>query len=301
MRLILKFFAFLIASIAVATVPAQTLSFYSATAPATITYSPFSETSGTGTLAARLTRYKNKAVSYYFTCFTPITSRYVSLSGVTIPIDVYKSGVTPYATILPWSRSVTYSDVLYGTFTANGTQYQSYDVVPEIGHWVQAGTYTGSLKFELDQGTPGTDNLMGSKTVSVSVLVPPIADLSIVAAGTTFDVGSTSQIINFGDLTPGVQGTLNVLIRSNKPWSLTLSAPSGGHMTKASSDTQIPYSFYFNNNLINLTSGAATLVSTTGWTSTGQNDYPVKIIIGDFDFAEPGTYQDNISLTLSTN
>lgn len=282
-------------------VTAQTLTFQSATAPASIVYSPFSATSGTGTLVAALTRYKNKPINYFFSCYTPLTSRYVTLNGVNIPYHVYKTGVSPAAEILPWSYSLTYDDVLYGTFTANGTQYKSFDIVPELGYWAQAGTYTGSLKFELDQGVPGDDNLKGSKTITVSLTYPIIADISLLLSDTSFDAASTSQTLDFGELKPDLEKSLYIVVRANKNWSLNLSVPSKGTMQQAGVDTTIPYSIYFNSRLVNISSGTAMLISNAPWTSAGQASYPLKVVIGKFDFVEPGIYKDSFSLTITAN
>jgi len=280
---------------------AQTLTFQSATAPAPIVYSPFTATSGTGTLVAALTGYRKIPINYFFTCFTPLASRYVTLNGVNIPFHVYKTGESPAAEILPWSTSLTYNDVLYGTFTANGTQSKSFDIVPALGYWAQAGTYTGSLKFELDQGVPGNNNLKGSQTISVSLTYPIIADISLLMSETSFEAASTSQTLDFGELKPDLEKSLYIVIRANKNWSLNLSVPSKGTMQQAGVDTTIPYFIYFNSSLVNISSGTAMLISNAPWTSGGQVSYPLKVVIGKFDFAEPGIYKDSFSLTITAN
>ncbi len=282
-------------------VKAQTLTFQSATAPAPIIYSPFTATSGTGTLTASLTGYKKVPINYFFSCFTPLTSRYVTLNGVHIPYHVYKTGVSPAAEILPWSYSLTYNDVLSGTFTNNGTQPQPFDIVPELGHWAQAGTYTGSLKFEMDQGVPGDNNLKGSKTITVSLTYPIITDISLLMNDASFEAASTAQTLDFGELKPDLEKSLYIVIRANKNWSLNLSVPSKGTMQQAGVDTTIPYSIYFNSSLVNISSGTAALISNAPWTSSGQVSYPMKVVIGKFDFAEPGIYKDSFSLTITAN
>ena len=278
---------------------AQDLTFSSATAPQTINYSPFAASSGTGTLTVRNNR--NSSLNYFFTCFTPLSSRSVSLSGNSIPIFVYKSDVTPLAQVLPWSWNLSYNNVLWGTVSRRGTASQSYDIVPESGHWVPAGTYTGSLKFELDEGVPGQDNLQGSATTTISVQVLPITDISLVTSGTTFDVNAVSSTLDFGELATGTERSLNVLVRANKSWSLSVLAPSKGYMTSATGSTPIPYSFYFAGALKDLSSGAATLVPTTSWTASGQNSYPIKFMIGAFDSVDPGLYTDNLSILITAN
>lgn len=282
-------------------VSAQKLTFQSATAPAPFEYSPFTATSGKGTLVASLSRYKNVPINYYFTCLTSLASRYVSLNSVNIPYHVYKTGVSPAAEILPWSSTLTYDNVLFGTFTGNGSQSQYFDIVPELGRWAQAGTYSGTLTFELDQGLPGTDNLKGSKTISVSMIYPIIADISILKADSTFDTASTAQELDFGELRPDLEKSLYVVVRANKNWSLSLSVPSRGNMQQPGVDTTIPYSIYFNTSLINISSGTAILISNAPWTSTGQVSYPLKVVIGKFDFVEPGIYKDSFSLTVIAN
>lgn len=72
-------------------------------------------------------------------------------------------------------------------------------------------------------------------------------------------------------------------------------------MQQIGMDTTIPYSIYFNSSLVNISSGTAMLISNAPWTSAGQASYLLKVVIGKFDFAEPGIYKDSFSLTIAAN
>ena len=276
---------------------AQDLTISNSTPPDPIDYSPFAPSSGTGNLTVKNNR--SSSYNYFFSCYTPLSSRYASQGGYTIPFFVYKNEVTPLAQVLPWSRSLTYNNALWGTIGKKGTAYQSYDIVPEVGHWVPAGPYTGNIKFELDEGIPGQDNLQGSVSPTISIQVLPITDISLVTSGTTFDVNAVKSQLDFGELVAGAERSLNVLVRSNKNWSLSVLVPSKGYMVSTSTDTPIPYLFYFGGKLVDISSGSASLIPFAYWTASGQKDYQMKFVIGAFDNVDPGLYNDSLSIMIT--
>ncbi|MCE1196348.1 hypothetical protein LWX53_07620 [bacterium] len=284
---------------------AQTkLTFSAISSPAAILYSALSSSAGTGSVT--VLNKTTSSASYYFTCKTDITSRTAAYGSNSIAYHVYKSGVTPYATILPWSSSLTYNDVLYGTVARNASATQYYDVVVDAGLWVPAGTYTGTLEFELDKGSPGQNNLQASKATSITIQVEPTIGLALLTAGTSYTSGALSANLDFGTLAAGNTQTVNAVVRSNAPWSLSVTATSGGYLkyTAGSGEVfQIPYSLYFNggSSPTSLSTGSATLLSNQSWTSSGDQSYQLKFVIGNFDIVDPGTYSDAITVQLTAN
>ena len=279
---------------------AQDLSISNSTPPDPIDYSPFVPSSGTGSLTVKNNR-NYSSFNYFFSCYTSPSSRFASLGAYRIPFFVYKSGVTPLAEILPWDHSLTYFNALWGMVSRKGTASQSYDIVPEVGHWVPAGLYTGNIKFELDEGIPGQDDLQGSVSPAISIRVIPITDISLVTSGTIFDVNAVKSQLDFGELVAGTERSLNVLVRSNKTWSLSVIAPSKGYMTSTSTETPIPYLFYFGGRLVDISSGSASLIPLSYWTASGQNNYQLKFVIGALDNVDPGLYTDNLSIVITAN
>ena len=283
---------------------ATNLTFLSITSPGAIAYSADASSTGTGSVTVQ-----NKTLSsasYFFSCKTAVSARLAANGGNSIAYHVYKSGVTPLATILPWSRNLTYNDVLYGTVAKNASATHNYDIVVDAGHWVPAGTYTDTIEFELDKGVPGQDNLQGSKTTSIAIQVEPTIGLALLTTGTSYTSGALSTNLDFGTLAAGNTQTVNAVVRSNASWALSITASSGGNL-KYTSGTgevfQIPYSLYFNGSTspTSLAAGSATLLSNQSWTSAGDQSYQLKFVIGAFDIVDPGTYSDAVTVQLTAN
>jgi hypothetical protein len=280
------------------------LTFSGITSPGVIVYSADTIGQGTGTVTVQ--NKTSYSANYFFTCKTEVSARIATMGGNSLPYHVYKGGVTPYATILPWSSSVTYNDVLYGSVARNGSATHEYDIVVDAGHWVPAGTYTDSLEFELDKGLPGQNNLQGSKTTSFSIQVEPTIGLALLKTGTSYMSGALSTNLDFGELAEGSEQTVNAVVRSNASWTLAITASSGGYLkyTAGSGEVfKIPYSLYFNGSAspTSLTTGSATLLSNQSWTAAGDQSYQLKFVIGSFDIVDPGTYSDAVTVQLTAN
>ena len=284
---------------------AQTkLTFSSITSPPAIAYAADSSSSGTGSVTVQNKTYSS--ASYFFSCNTEVSARLATSGSNSIAYHVYKSGVTPLATILPWSYNLTYNDVLYGTVARNASATHYYDIFVDAGHWVPAGTYTDTIGFDLDRGVPGQNNLQGSKTTSIAIQVEPTIGLALLTTGTSYVAGALSTNLDFGTLAAGNTQSVNAVVRSNASWALSITASSGGNL-KYTSGTgevfQIPYSLYFNGSTspTSLAAGSATLLSNQSWTSAGDQSYQLKFVIGAFDIVDPGTYSDAVTVQLTAN
>jgi hypothetical protein len=283
---------------------ATNLTFSAITSPGTIAYSADAGSTGTGSVTVQ--NKTTTSASYFFSCKTVVSARIATSGGNSIAYHVYKSGVTPLATILPWSNNLTYNDVLYGTVARNASATHYYDIAVDAGHWVPAGTYTDTIEFELDKGVPGQNNLQGSKTAGITIQVEPTIGLALLTAGTSYVAGALSTNLDFGVLAAGNTQSVNAVVRSNAAWSLSVTAASGGYL-KYTSGTgevfQIPYSLYFNGSAspTNLSAGPATLLSNQSWTSAGDQSYQLKFVIGAFDIVDPGTYSDAVTVQLTAN
>lgn len=297
-------YGFFIIAGAAAAGAATNLTFITITSPGTIAYSADARSAGTGSVTVQNKTYSS--ANYFFSCKTEVSDRLATNGSNSIAYHVYKSGVTPLATILPWSYSLTYNDVLYGTVARNASATHYYDVVVDAGHWVPAGTYTDTIGFDLDKGVPGQNNLQASKTTGITIQVEPTIGLALLTTGTSYVAGALSTNLDFGTLAAGNTQTVNAVVRSNASWELSITASSGGYLKYTSGAGEvfkIPYSLYFNGNAspTSLTAGSATLLSNQSWTSAGDQSYQLKFVIGAFDIVDPGTYSDAVTVQLTAN
>jgi hypothetical protein len=119
---------------------------------------------------------------------------------------------------------------------------------------------------------------------------------------TTFNAGITSQTLNFGDMVDGESMSANAIIRTNSnSWSLAVASTNAGNMKNNSTSTTVPYTFTYDGTIKPL-STSSTEIESGGWADT-QSGYATRILtftLGD-TFNTPGTYNDNLTFTLTAN
>lgn len=271
-----------------------------------------------GTTQIPVTGYVNYGSSTMRSAFFPFRpargSRFFSYNGNTIPYTIYKfTSSTVGNELWAWSENPTTDNVFSVTFYGRTTNAPFYFIIiPDAGYLKPAGTYTTTINVDYYTGTfYGTSisnaTYRTTKAFSASLVVPAVCDLSIVSSSGSFDVNSTSQALNFGDVTTLTNPSLSAkaIVRSNaSSWSIYAKSTNGGSMKTSS--LSIPYFFYYNG-----TQSTGTLFSLTtsdqlleqgNWeaTSDGFAERPMTIMLGD-TFVEPGTYSDTITFTVVYN
>lgn len=227
-------------------------------------------------------------------------------------------GDTGLTNILKDVPDITAStDVITGSFTggANKTQTKVYyfDIPyatatsPII---VKNGTYTDTFTMSVYEGANPLTFVTPVNTynVTLTVTVNPLISVSLVDQGGAFSTGATTKSINFGTLVEGNASSVDLRVRTNAGFSITFSSLNNGnlkHTNPAKSGSLVPYSFYVNGVLLNMSTSASTPV--TGLSGSGQTElnglgYPIRAIIGSITGGAvlSGTHQDTITITAVT-
>ncbi len=163
------------------------------------------------------------------------------------------------------------------------------------------GTYTATIRADLyHSGYPPTGAPVDSLSFSVVVTVPSIADLSIVPKGSAFSVSSTNATLSFGILSAGSSRDIDLLVRSNVRYSVSLNSSSGGSLLEATSGETVPYTLTVNGAPLVLSAGSAGYAALNADPTFGvPKVYALAVTIGSFSrLPIEGTYTDLITVNV---
>lgn len=205
------------------------------------------------------------------------------------------------------------NDVVQGGFAAgsNLSQAQNYyfDIpfnVITAPALLPSGTYTDSFTINLYEGSDPLlfSSTVDSENVNVTINVPKVIAVSIVSSGGGFVEGQTTQNVNFGSLYEGETTAFDLRIRSNAGFDVTFSSLNNGNMKHTTANSLVPYKFYVNGAMLNMSNSLAVPVS--GLTRSGQTSmsglaYPLRVVVGTVTGAKlSGSHTDAITITATT-
>jgi spore coat protein U-like protein len=203
-------------------------------------------------------------------------------------------------------EATSQADVLAGAFTGNGgeTVIRYY---PRLGtnEYPPYGDYDAIFTVRLYEGSvEGARALRDIDSVRFSARVEKRIDVSLVSTGFPFDSGATNKTLDFGLLSPGKEMGFDVLLKYNAGYRLRLASENNGVMKHVSGDSTLPYTLSLNNAPISLANsrGGGVEVSTgAGLSPAAGLRFPGRVRIGSFTNARAGSYEDRLTLTVSTN
>lgn len=196
-----------------------------------------------------------------------------------------------------------------GTNLTQATEYYfripyNADVSPAL---ISAGTFTDAFTLNLYEGSDPLAFVtpVDTEAISVTITVPKIVAISLVSSGGGFIDGQTTRNINMGSLYDGQATGLDLRVRSNAGFDVTFSSLNNGKMKHATANSLVPYQFYVNGALLDMSNSLAVPVS--GLTRAGQTSmsglaYPLKVVVGSV-LGGPklsGTHSDSITITATT-
>lgn len=206
------------------------------------------------------------------------------------------------------------NDVVTGGFAGGTNMVQSVNYYFHIPYnassgaaLIPAGTYTDTYTLNIYEGSDPTLFVTpeGSPTaVTTTVNVPTLIAISIVNPGGGFVEGQTMQNMNMGSLYEGETVSLDLRVRSNAGFDVTFSSLNNGNMKHATANSLVPYKFYVNGSMLDMSNSATVPVS--GLTRSGQTAltglaYPIKVVIGNVTSGKlSGSHADTITVTATT-
>ncbi|MFP4643823.1 MAG: spore coat protein U domain-containing protein [Spirochaetales bacterium] len=131
-----------------------------------------------------------------------------------------------------------------GAISANTTQTLPVDVevFPADEHIPPAGKYDDTVTVRAYDSDGGVGL---SEDWEIAVVVPMSVQLALAPPGGSFDSGSSSFTADFGTLSDGAQEQVDVIVRSNTPYSVRIESDNEGALahtsSKGESETSIQY------------------------------------------------------------
>jgi hypothetical protein len=148
--------------------------------------------------------------------------------------------------------------------------------------------------------------LVATKTITFQARVDSSVDVSLVESGKPFDIGETTQLVNFGMLESGEQRGFDVVVRSNNGYSVTMQSQNRQLLVHSQAPTvsgTVAYSITFNGGGVDLSTGAPVQIITgTGTTPATGTAFPIEFTVATLSGDEPaGTYSDVINVEVTAN
>lgn len=210
--------------------------------------------------------------------------------------------------------TATQSEVIAGNFpvaialTQTNTHQFFWTLDPQQVVPASGTPYTdGNLTLNLYSGLPlFSPTLVATKTITFQARVDSSVDVSLVESGKPFDIGETTQLVDFGTLESGEQRGFDVVVRSNNGYAVTMQSQNHQLLvhpqTPAIADT-IAYSVIFNGGSVDLSTGASVRIITgSGTTPATGTAFPIAFTIGTLSGNEPaGDYSDVINVEVTAN
>lgn len=231
---------------------------------------------------------------------TTDSRRRATQGGNHIDYQIYES--VARRTALRDLPGATSSEVLRGVFGPGETVKDlSYVIVVPPGQVTPSGFYMDQLKITVYQGT--LDNFVekDTKTVTFSIRVDAVTELSLGEPGAPFDSKAKARRLDFGTLDKGKTKGFDLRVSSNSGYHATLESEHGGVMKHVDPrfTATIPYVLQAGGAPVKLGRGQQTALSRNNRLTDRNGDrHELVVIIGEIGNAPAGTYRDNIIVTL---
>jgi spore coat protein U-like protein len=226
--------------------------------------------------------------------------RRAAQGGESLGFEIYDS-VTRW-TALRDLPAATASEVLSGAFVA-GEVVKELTCVVRVppGQVRPPGIYRCPIKITLYQGTRNTFVEMDATTVVFTIRVDPVAEMSLGEPGSPFDGKAKDHRLDFGELKKGQAKGLDLQLRSNAGYHVTMESGNGGVLKSADplNPAAISYTLQINGAAVTLgRSGQTVLSRGRRLTDLNGDRHELLVIIGQIGNAPAGAYEDNLTLTV---
>lgn len=229
-------------------------------------------------------------------------NRKLAQGGTTLNYNIYDSlGLSAVIKDLPTASG---GEIVVGSFSGGGNQENTHTVYFNIPaeQAVAPATYTDTVQFKAYLGSLASPSLDDTQSVTLQAPVAQVAELSIVDAGGGFDLASQVKTIDFGVLTANLKRSVDILVRSNSGYDVSLQSENAGVMriTDPSDGSTVSYTLTVNGGLVDLASGAAVnAAGANGLTTSAGARLRTEVTIGAIGDASAGNYRDAITIVVA--
>lgn len=225
-------------------------------------------------------------------------------AGNTLSYQFVDSAVTRNI-ILDNANAQTDQDALIGSFSGPGQQEQPFDVIVPSGQFPPPGQYSDSPRMVVYEGTVGTGSIFSAQfygPIDVNVTVPSFVQLSLVDAGAPYSAAQVDYMMDFGVLSAGMSRQVDLVVRSNETFGVSLESANGGAMAiqSAGDGSTVPYQLSVDGSPIDLSGGLPVpILDAVGPTDLAGRRYQISVEIQDFGFATDGVYEDAVTVVVT--
>lgn len=207
------------------------------------------------------------------------------------------------------AQATSNNDIVTGVMPA----YSGSDKQVTVNFWAELlnvyttrppGYYSDSFVVSLYKGTLSSYTLQGTFNLTLGINTTKLADISIVATGSTFNVADTTEVLNFGQLTQGTTRSADVILKYNAGYILKASSANNSRLKHTTLNSYVPYTITFAGSAVNLTNSAVTPVTIgqgTGVSPANGTIFNTVVTIGSVPVNQSnGSYGDTITLTVQS-
>lgn len=174
-------------------------------------------------------------------------------------------------------------------------------LIPEVSSLPRAGVYFDTVRVNLYAHKLESDRLQNYVDFPIQIVVGQNIGLSLLDVGRPFDENDTTHTMNFGQLTSGESGRMDIRVRANIGHRLYLSSQNNGALKHSSQNSNVTYELSVSGRKIPLSS-SSTSPALAGEsqlpTSEAGDLYPVEVKIGDVSLRPAGDYRDVITVSV---
>ncbi len=198
--------------------------------------------------------------------------------------------------------TATISEVISGRFTSDKSQTFTYSVSIPPGQVNGRGRYRDRVTLRLYEGTLNSFDQEDTERLSLRARIPEVAEVAIVPTGGAFNSGATAYTVNFVVLQEGERERFDMLVRANSGYRVLMSSENRGELERVGGASgTVPYSLSIDGRIIDLDRSSVEVASKNWRTGLDGDRYGVEVNIGTLADAVPGTYRDDITVTVRTN
>jgi hypothetical protein len=281
---------------------AGALSIKSIQAPAALVYSP----DGTAQTTSRVRVMHDGVPGDFCVVFTQLSLVPVSVAPAeSLTYGLYWPDTSPTYRLALDGMPANANEVLSGTFLDTSKKPfmdLGFAILVSSATMPPPGTYTATILASLyPMRYPVSGMPTDTQTFTVTVTVPSLTDLSIVPSGSPFSVSSTNASLSFGVLKAGATHSLDLMVRSNVRYSVSLLSANGGSLANSADGSLVGYDLLADGIAVTLAPGVASVIALNApATYSKPVARGITIRIRDFsDFPVEGTYMDSITVNVS--
>lgn len=232
-----------------------------------------------------------------------VYARKASFDGAKVSYNLYREGRA--RNLLKELPEADKNSAIEGKFPSSRPNQIASKVfwfhVPEITTLPKSGIYRDRVRLKLYAHKLEHSRYESSIDMPIEIHVGPVISLSLLDEGRSFDENQTTHTMNFGTLTQGRVGRMDIRVRANLGHKLYLSSLNNGALKHDFSSDNVSYEMTVAGRNVSL-SGSATRAVLAGESSVPSPEdgtlYQVGVKIGNVSNKRAGNYKDIITVSV---